>query len=150
MADPQGTAEAEQLAEMIESVDRYHLDMRRWRLRRGVRWSVVGVGIVLLLSALGWATGAVAGAALGGVIDFAATGGPSGVERAFFNLQQAGRAATYASLFALAGILLMTVLSRRLPSRAEPEPPEALRAQDEEEDVDEAGDHEDWRPPAPD
>jgi hypothetical protein len=150
MSDPQDAAVTEQeLAEMIESVDRYHDDMRRWRARRLVRWSVAAIAVVLLLSALGWATGAAAGAALGGVLDFGATGGPSGVERALFNLQQAGKAATYASLFALAGILLMTVLSRRLPSRSEPEPPEGLRAQ-EEDGEDQAGDHQEWMPPAPD
>jgi hypothetical protein len=91
MADsPQVDREEErQLAEMIESVDRYHGEMRTWRTRRLVRLSVTAIGGVLLLSALAWATGAAAGAALGGVLDFGA--GPSAVERALFNLERAGR-----------------------------------------------------------
>jgi hypothetical protein len=147
MADsPQADEEEDrELAEMIESVDRYHDEIRIWRARRLVRLSVIAIGGLLLLSALAWATGAAAGAALGGVLDFGA--GPSAVERALFNLERAGRAVTYACLFSLAGILLLKALSRRFPRGEVPEPPETVRASEEDED-EETGSHEDWRPPS--
>ncbi len=151
MSDSQETTEAEerQIAEMVQSVDRYHGEMRRWRGRRLLRWTVAGVGGLLLLSALAWATGAAAASALGGLIGFASTGGPSAIEQALFNLQQAGKAVTYASLFALTGILVMTELSKRVQSGSAPEPPDALRTLGDDDEEQGTGTHDEWKPPSP-